>query len=318
MSDIIKRYGAIKHYGALIMLAGVMGGVFCYHAPASAEDSDSVFPLFREMAEGYDLPEPYGAGLNHMRIRQGIAVDSIRFTGLSMGKLPLDNLISVTAGNTRQKSHTETLRLDAWVLPFMNVYGLAGRTKGHSVSDVKVSVPAFTGGAFPSAPVQTMPFRLDFKGTTYGAGATLAGGVNDSFASLDMNYTQTRFDVLDGHINAFTFTPRVGYRFTTPGNTALHLPQGKLSLWVGSMYQDIQQTFRGQLADLSMPSPALQQWLSRLNKNGNARFEVTQHLTTPWNMLAGVRYDVTPDFNLTAEAGFGGRDSIFLSGEYRF
>lgn len=68
MTDIIKRYGA------LILQAIGPGGVFCYNVPASAENPESVFPLFRKIAEGYDLPEPYGTGLNHMRIWHGYLV----------------------------------------------------------------------------------------------------------------------------------------------------------------------------------------------------------------------------------------------------
>ncbi len=56
----------------------------------------------------------------------------------------------------------------------------------------------------------------------------------------------------------FTFSPRLGYRFNTPSVDALHLPNGKLNVWVGSMYQDVQQEFKGSLNDLSMPSTMLQ------------------------------------------------------------
>ncbi|HAY0261343.1 TPA: hypothetical protein JS297_004728 [Escherichia coli] len=201
-----------------------------------------------------------------MAIRQGIRVDSIRFSGMRLGSLPVDRLVDIRAGRTQQKSHTETLRLDAWVLPFMNVYGVAGRTKGHSVSDVSIRTPVFTGGAFP----QNLRFRLDYKGMTLGGGTTLVAGTDNWFTSLDMNYTQTRFDVLDGHINAMTLTPRVGYRFSLP-ETA-YFPAGSLSVWVGSMYQDVQQDYRGKLSRLSLPSPGLLQWLKRVDKNGDARF----------------------------------------------
>ncbi len=53
--------------------------------------------------------------------------------------------------------------------------------------------------------MQDLDFRLDFKGTTYGMGTTLVGGVGNWFTVFDANYTQTRFDILDGSIDAFTF-----------------------------------------------------------------------------------------------------------------
>jgi hypothetical protein len=135
--------------------------------------------------------------------------------------------------------------------------------------------------------MQDLDFRLDFKGTTYGMGTTLVGGVGNWFTVLDANYTQTRFDILDGSIDAFTFSPRVGYRFTTPSVDTLHLPAGKLNLWVGSMYQDVQQEFKGSLNDLSMPSPMLQNMVNLANQDNNGRFDVKQHLQSPWNVLVG-------------------------------
>ena len=136
----------IKHYSRSAMMCGLFLAMF--HFPAVADNkntSSSLLPFFSELAEGYDLPAPYGVGVNHMAIRQGIQVDSIRFSGMRLGSLPVDRLVDIRAGRTQQKSHTETLRLDAWVLPFMNVYGVAGRTKGHSVSDVSIRTPVFTG-----------------------------------------------------------------------------------------------------------------------------------------------------------------------------
>lgn len=166
--------------------------------------------------------------------------------------------------------------------------------------------------------MQNLAFQLDFKGTTYGVGTTLVGGVGNWFTAFDANYTQTRFDILDGSIDALTLSPRIGYRFTTPSVDALHLPSGKLNLWVGSMYQDVQQEFSGSLNDLTMPSETLQRLVDIANKDGNGRFDVKQHLQSPWNVLVGVQYEITRNFNVTTEIGFAERNSFFMAGEYRF
>ncbi|STV18805.1 lipoprotein [Klebsiella pneumoniae subsp. ozaenae] len=122
----------------------------------------------------------------------------------------------------------------------------------------------------------------------------------------------------DGSIDALTFSPRVGYRFSTPSVDALHLPAGKLNLWVGSMYQDVQQEFKGSLSDLSMPSPMLQNMVNLANQDNNGRFDVKQHLQSPWNVLVGAQYELTQNFNITTEFGFAERNSFFIAGEYRF
>lgn len=281
--------------------------------------SHSVLPFLGDEARkrGYDLPEPFGVNINYMNIRQNINVDSINFNGLSLGGHSLDNAFKINVGNTRERSKTETLKLDAWLLPFMNVYGLVGYTDGHSVSQIGVGIKGPRKVHTPDN-LQNLAFQLDFKGTTYGVGTTLVGGVGNWFTAFDANYTQTQFDILDGSIDAFTVSPRVGYRFTTPGVEALYLPSGKLNLWIGSMYQDVQQEFRGSLSDLDMPSETLQKMVDIANKDGNGRFDVKQHLQSPWNVLVGAQYELTRNFNVTTEIGFADRNSFFMAGEYRF
>lgn len=281
--------------------------------------SHSVLPFLGDEARkrGYDLPEPFGVNINYMNIRQNINVDSINFNGLSLGGHSLDNAFKIKVGNTRESSKTETLKLDAWLLPFMNIYGLVGYTDGHSISQIGVGVKGARKYHYPTN-LQNLDFKLDFKGTTYGIGTTLVGGVGNWFTAVDANYTQTQFDILDGSIDAFTVSPRVGYRFATPGVDTLHLPSGKLNVWVGSMYQDVQQEFKGSLNDLSMPSATLQRMVDLANKDGNGRFDVKQHLQSPWNVLVGAQYELTRNFNITSEIGFAERNSFFVAGEYRF
>ncbi|GAB83093.1 Uncharacterised protein [Shimwellia blattae] len=323
-----------------LLLAGDISSESHTATPAStpvpprqaAEQEHSLLPFWGDeaRARGYDLPEPYGVGVSYMNIRQNIDVKSIDFTGLSFGKLPISSdVFNIGVAKTRQRSETKTMKLDAWIFPFMNVYGILGHTNGSSLSKISVdSNPAnFSGfdkliantvhGMNKKGTLQNLDFKLHFKGTTYGAGTTLVGGYNNWFGLLDMNYTQTHFDILDGSIDAFTLSPRVGYRFTTPGWSRIHLPDGQLSVWVGSMYQDVQQEFKGSLSDLGMP-PELANLMKIANQKGEGRFDVKQHLTSPWNILAGMRYDVTRNFSLTTEWGFQKRNSFFASGEFRF
>ncbi|ECF7407236.1 sugar-phosphatase [Salmonella enterica subsp. enterica] len=70
--------------------------------------------------------------------------------------------------------------------------------------------------------------------------------------------------------------------------------------------------------DLTMPSATLQRLVSMANYNNNGRFDVKQHLQSPWNMLLGAQYEITRHFNVTTEFGFAERNSFFVAGEYRF
>lgn len=295
---------------------------------AAEADDEHTFPIWGDeaRARGYDIPLPFGINLNYMDMRQNINVDSISFSGLALGNHPIPgDMFNIDAGHTREQSKTETLRLDMWVFPFLNIYGLLGNTRGSSVSNVSVDADPsrYTGvdrliaGAVhrlhENGSLQNIDFSLDFKGTTWGTGVTLAGGYDNWFGLVDTNYTRTNFNILDGSISALTVSPRVGYRFNLQG------PWGPshLGVWLGSMYQNVQQEFNGSIADLNMPA-SLQPLIDVVNKSGNGRFSVKQRLTSPWNMLVGTQYEITPRFNLLTEIGFNERNSFFIAGEYRF
>ncbi|EBT2064770.1 hypothetical protein R2946_000246 [Salmonella enterica] len=296
---------------------------------ALAEESDSrTFPIWGDEAKarGYSIPLPFGVNVSYMNMRQNIDVESISFSGLALGNhaIPTD-MFNIDAGSTRERSKTENLRLDMWVFPFLNIYGLVGHTRGSSVSKVSVDADPsrYTGvdrliassvhQLNQSGDLKDIDFILDFKGTTWGTGITLAGGYENWFALVDTNYTRTDFDILDGKISALTVSPRVGYRFRFQGPVG----ESHLSLWVGSMYQNVQQEFRGSLSDLHMPAE-LQPLINTVNQNDNGRFDVKQKLTAPWNMLIGSQYEITPHFNVLTEIGFNERNSFFIAGEYRF
>lgn len=295
----------------------------------SSSESDSMFPIWGDeaRARGYSIPLPFGVNLSYMNMRQNIDVESISLTGLNLGSHPIpDDMFNIGVGDTRQRSKTENLRLDMWVFPFLNVYGILGHTKGSSVSNISVDsdpsrydsgtilhpnpdhiISQAVHSGYESGALQNLDFKLNFEGTTYGAGVTLAGGYGNWFTILDTNYTQTSFDILDGKISALTVSPRVGYRFEFQGIAG----PSHLSLWVGSMYQDVEQEFRGNLSDLGLPSA-----LDSVVEDG--RFDVKQHLSSPWNMLVGAQYEITQNFNVLTEFGFNDRNSFFIAGEYRF
>ncbi|WP_434525950.1 hypothetical protein [Photorhabdus asymbiotica] len=260
-------------------------------------------------AKGYDLPEPFGASYGYMNMRQNIVVDDIKIT---MPKNPdTEKALDIQAGKTREKNESHMLKLDTWVLPFLNVYGVYGWTKGTSKTNIEGIY--FGGITFPG--MQDIPFELDFKGKTYGGGFTLAGGYDQFFGTLDTNYTHTNLDILDGKISALVVTPRVGYEFTFQpiipgqGNT-------KLQVWTGGMYQKITQEFKGNISNLDLP-PTFARLVQAFN-DPDMKFKVKQHVSARWNNTVGARLEVTRNFNLLTEVGFNKRNSCYISGEFRF
>ncbi|EGF9691595.1 hypothetical protein IDR12_000422 [Salmonella enterica] len=296
-------------------------------ADSSTPDDHSFLPLLGDVARahGEDLPDPFGININYMNMRQNIDVDSIRFSGLGWpGYAFPSDLFNIQASHTRERSITKTVKLDTWLFPFMNVYALAGKTHGslHSIVSVDASpangiIGSIIHAMSESGALKNLDFSLHDDGTTYGAGTVLAGGYGNWYGLMDINYTRTDFNILDGHTDAFTLAPRGGYRFTTPGVDSLSLPSGTLGLWVGTMYQSVQQTFSGKLSDLHIPA-SLGGLMTLADQNGNGRFEVKQHLHSPWNLLVGANYAITRNVNITTEVGFAERNSVLVSTEYRF
>ncbi|WP_047679504.1 MULTISPECIES: hypothetical protein [Xenorhabdus] len=289
----------------------------------SAKSESRILPIWGDeaRAKGYDLPEPFGVSYGYMNLRQNVIVDSIKFgfTNPLVHQAWKDMLV-VNAGDTRSKNETHLLKLDTWVLPFLNVYGVYGKTKGIS----RTNLDSIYFGDMSEPTMENIPFELNFKGKSYGGGATLAGGYNQFFATLDANYTRTNLDVLDGDISAFVVTPRVGYEFVF---NPLFTGQGnsKIQVWVGAMYQDITQRFKGDVSKLDLPSDLadlFQPVINNTAENGKFRsdikFDVKQHLAHKWNNTVGARFEVTRNFNILSEVGFGNRNSFYVSGEFRF
>ncbi|WP_108945243.1 virulence protein [Shewanella halifaxensis] len=263
---------------------------------------DRTFPIWAQGAIdlGHELPKPYGFTLNYMNMDQPLVVDSVGFAGLG----GLDDILSIKGSQAEQSSETLSLRGDMWLLPFLNLYGIIGHTKGSSIANVKLEAdltevlpPIFCKFNPCTATSPAFDFILDFKGTTYGVGGTLVGGIDNWFALLDVNYTNTRLNILDGEISSIVVSPRVGYR--TEYNNR------DVQIWVGAMYQNVEQNFSGYLRDIGIPI-------------GNAKFEVNQHLADKWNGLIGSQVSLTNSIDLLMEFGLGTRTSLMVGLGYRF
>lgn len=265
-------------------------------------------PIWKDEAEarGYDLPEAFGLNISYMKQTQDISVDSVGFEGTVPALLPwnpphqISDLVEVEPiGNGKQMSEVLTLRGDVWLFPFLNLYGIVGQLKGYSETTINVKPFGKEAGI-------KMPFRLDLNGTLYGAGFVLAGGYKDVFALADASYTETELNVIDGTISSIVISPRIGYDFNRLG--------APLRLWVGAMYQDVEQSLSGNLTDIGLTGSLG----SLVGKVDNGRFNVEQHLVTPWNPLIGMQYKLHDRLYLLGEAGLGDRKSIFFTVDMRF
>jgi hypothetical protein len=192
--------------------------------------------------------------------------------------------VDVTIHDAPTTTHTGIFRADAWVLPFLNVYGLFGETAG-------VTKPAVV---FPNG--KALESEVSYNRFSYGAGMTVAGGWKALFLTLDANWTTGAIiskeggQVGDKPIQTITCAPRLGVLMSS----------GRLgtgSIWVGGMYLVATSEIQGRV-DLSQ-HPELVSLIGRDSLSYSVRVEPKEH----WNLLLGGNWQFNKRWSLTAEVG---------------
>ncbi len=242
--------------------------------PAAGAQTD---PASDPAAGGHALPLPFGLGLTIYSQAQDYKLASLAlgipgFDAVVREALPVEN-----------RTDSYHLKLDYWVLPFLNLYAIGGQletTTTVSLSGVETQLP------FPLSNL-----RIDNDGWVYGGGVTVAGGWHQWFTTVSVTYTEADLEVTDGSVEAWVLTPKLGYT----------LSRG--AIWIGAMYQDTEERHRG---TYNVPFV------------GDVPFEVVLGEATEWNGLVGGTAGLTDHLVLIIEAGFGARQSTLLSLEYRF
>jgi len=241
---------------------------------------------------GYVLPRPFGISAGYMHQDQPFDVGDIFVNGVDV-KTPGVAVVE----EVQNRESTWTLRMDAWILPFWNVYGILGRTSGDAEGPLQIDLnPVFP--ALCSLPgnhcLVDTTFQLNYKADVIGYGTTIAGGYKDFFGMVDYNRTRADLDISLTDARATVISSRIGWNGKLGGFTGV--------LWVGAMYQDIAQT-------LDLPLDI---------GNSVLNVSIDQSTQVPWNYLVGGQWDINRSLSLLAELGFGRRRSQMINLTYRF
>src|SRR6478735_1873010 len=158
------------------------------------------FPLLGKKlaSRGLTFPLPFGVGINYAYATQGVDITGVN-VAVNDGKYTdLSKIVKFDHVTSTVKVLNG--RLDLWVLPFLNVYGL-GTYVLDSDTDVQLSEP--------------FPLRTGASQTGYGGGfgATVAFGFWGFFGVLDANLAWNKMQKLEAPVRSFLLTPRVGKRF---------------------------------------------------------------------------------------------------------
>jgi hypothetical protein len=208
-------------------------------APSSKSPNDdkrwsSFLPLMAEEAtkRGHQLPLPFGIST----VVTGLFNRQITVTDVRVG---INGAAQTSVGQVLNLGSTSNvvnanLKLDAWILPFLNVYILAGYVYNESTTRATLTVPR--PGSLPGNVTFTTSLLTTLNGFVGGGGMTLAGGYKNFFLVADANYSQTDIG-FDDSFKALIATARAGYRSQVGS-----LP---LQLWIGEGFWNTTNTAKG-------------------------------------------------------------------------
>lgn len=272
----------------LVVAAMTMTLYSCAAAQSAAEnaqaDHHAWLPFGADKIPPEDrakMPLPFGISLNYYSSKETFKLSNAAVS-LNGQTIPTQafNLESVsTVTNSR------TLRADAWILPFLDIYYVNGTFRGEA-RDIEAEVLG------PPLPI---PQTIPFNGRQSGIGATLAGGYKQFFASYDWNTSWAKLNLANVTIPTVTQGPRIGVQFGSS--------EAPIRVYVGGFHEAV----RGRVS-----GGAIFQNLGQLDYDLKATPE------TAWNFIVGAQVEAHKRSNLNIEYGMGKRKQTRLSYTQRF
>lgn len=250
-------------------------------------------PFMKEeaLSRGYDIPYPYGAGLVYTYIDRLIEVTDVR---IGVNGAPPQSVSSYLELGSRSWVHNLNAKFDVFLLPFLNLYVIAGTVKNKSTTHAHVTVPKpppLTGTWDFDL---SMPTKLD--GFVGGGGLTLAAGYAEYFLTLDAIYAQTDIG-FDDAFKAGVITTRTGW--------SGHYGALPAQVWLGGTYWNTRTTAKGS---------------TEVPNVGHVQFEADQGPLhdTNWNVGNNVWFGKS--WQVAADYGFNFDDVhiVTLAGVFRF
>jgi len=173
-------------------------------------------------ALGYDLPYSAGLSVNYFTQESDLIINDL-FVGFNNGPMyDLDELIRFD--NAVARASALTIRPDVWVLPFLNVYGILGKSQSSTEISAGVFLPD-TLNVWNE--VTSFTTTANFDATSFGLGMTPTLGIGGGWMALDMNVVWTDVSALDKPVFTFVFGPRFGKSFK------LKNPERNIAIWAG-------------------------------------------------------------------------------------
>ena len=258
--------------------------------PASvAPDSgrwSSFLPLLGEEAtkRGIVLPLPFGAGLVYYHLDRDIDITDVR---VGRNGAPPTSVSDFAKLASRSRVDNVNVKLDVWLLPFVNVYLIGGYIWNTSDTRIDVSLPPLLPGGSERRHTLTVPTQLE--GSVGGVGMTLAGGYGPFFMTYDVNLAQADLG-FDNRFKAVVTSIRGGWNG--------QLGSKPFRTWASVTDWN---TFATATATVADPD------------GGTLAFEADQGPAYRYTYGAGVHYTVSPWLELAADSGTDGHGGWYLA-----
>jgi len=103
-----------------------------------------------------------------------------------------------------------TITPDIWLLPFLNVYGIFGKSNPTTKINAAIWIPNADNNW---SQIASFNIKANFSATTFGLGLTPTIGIGGGWLALDMNMSWSDVSVLDKPGFSYIFGPRLGKTF---------------------------------------------------------------------------------------------------------
>lgn len=262
--------------------AALLACALLVSAPLSADDNQG--PLFmKDMLGDREFFEPWGIGVDFYTMDQQYSIENLQFE-LPGVSLPDPSLLQID----NDIQHLD-LKLDVWLTPFLNVFGILGHVDADTVVD-------FSNAPITGLPVPLNKLPISYDGTVYGGGVNLIFGTENWFGAINTTYTDTDLGgEFDSSVSSLAIQPRLG------------LIKDKWQFYVGGMYLDTDEKHSG---TITLPIPGI--------PPVPVPFKVELKSADHWNYAVGVAHTFSPKLHLLLEIGFGDRDHTLFNFTYRF
>ena len=248
-------------------------------------------PLFgKAMAGDRKLPRAFGIGIDYFSMDQPYQIDSLSFS--PPPTFPLPPITNVLAIVVDSEIENVDLKVDVWLLPFLNVFGIYGRIDGRTTVDL-----SNTGVLLPP---DFQRLNIAYDGDVYGGGVVLAVGGDRWFASLTGTFSDTSLSgAFQSSVEATTIQPRLGFR--VPENT---------EIWIGGYFSDAEESHSGTInLDLGPFGPGTPIPID---------FAVDLPQQEDFNFSYGLHTMFSDSWEATMEVGRGDRNTALANLTYRF